>query len=206
MLRKPAIVLLPLLLAGCSLLAPPHGARAPERREVVEATQLAAHIDALDTAMHGDAAAQATALAAARAAWEETHLGSAGLRYGLLLATLAPPARDPLAAQGVLRDLLAREQLPAAGERALAEMELARLDREFTLAAEGVRLNTELAQERERARDGTANLALTRRLQAESEENARLRKALDEARAKLDAITNIERRYTDRPPNEARQP
>jgi hypothetical protein len=206
MLRKTATALAPLLLAGCALLAPERSPRAPEGNDVQEATQVAAHIQALENAIHGDAAAQAATLAAARGAWEQEHLGTAGLRYGLLLAALAPPARDPLAAQDLLRDLLVRQQLPAAGERALAALELGRLERELALVADADRLNAELAQERERARNGTANVALTRRLQAEMEENARLRKALDEARAKLDAITNIERRYTDRPPNEARQP
>jgi hypothetical protein len=49
--------------------------------------------------------------------------------------------------------------------------------------------------------------ALTKRLKDEADENARLRKALDDARAKLDAITNIERSISDRPPaNEGRPP
>ncbi len=41
---------------------------------------------------------------------------------------------------------------------------------------------------------------MNRRLAAESEENARLRKALDEAQAKLNAIANIERQTTVRQP------
>ncbi len=40
--------------------------------------------------------------------------------------------------------------------------------------------------------------AINRRLAAESDENAQLRKALDEARAKLDAVTHIERSINDR--------
>lgn len=205
MLRK-AAVLLPLLLSGCALLAPQKGARAPESSEAREAAQLASHLQAVDSALHADAAAQAAVLAAARQDWEQAHQASAGLRYALLLSTVDVPARDPLAAQVLLRELLAREQLPATGERALAQFQLGQLDREFALNAEAQRLNAELAQERERAREGAANGAAARRLQTEIEENARLRKALDEARAKLDAITTIERRYTDRPPNEGRQP
>lgn len=201
----PAIALALLALAGCSLLAPQHGTRAPSP-DAEEAAQLAAQVNAVETALRADAAGQAVALAAARETWEQAHQGSAGLGYALLLATLPPPAHDAKAAHGLLLDLLSREQLPGAGERALAGLELARLERELTLIADGERLAAELAQERERARSGAGNAALTRRLQAEAEENARLRKALDEARAKLDAITNIERRYTDRPPNEARQP
>ena len=40
--------------------------------------------------------------------------------------------------------------------------------------------------------------SINRRLQVESDENARLRKALDEAHAKLDAVTHIERSINDR--------
>jgi len=41
--------------------------------------------------------------------------------------------------------------------------------------------------------------SINRRLAAESDENAKLRKALDEARAKLEAVTHIEQRsVTDR--------
>ena len=39
------------------------------------------------------------------------------------------------------------------------------------------------------------------RLQQEQDENARLRKELDEAKAKLDAIANIERSLNERKPN-----
>jgi hypothetical protein len=40
--------------------------------------------------------------------------------------------------------------------------------------------------------------ATQRRLQAETDENARLRKQVEDAQAKLDAIANIERNLTDR--------
>jgi uncharacterized membrane protein len=41
--------------------------------------------------------------------------------------------------------------------------------------------------------------AINRRLATETDENAKLRKALDEARAKLEAVTHIEQRsVTDR--------
>ena len=40
--------------------------------------------------------------------------------------------------------------------------------------------------------------AASRHLQSEIDENAKLRKDLEDARAKLDAITNIERSLNDR--------
>ena len=66
-----------------------------------------------------------------------------------------------------------------------------RLDRPCQFA--GLRTDSDRA-ERERL------AAVNRRLAAETEENARLRKSLDEAQAKLDAIANIERQTTVRQP------
>ena len=87
-------------------------------------------------------------------------------------------------------------------ERAVALVELAQIDRELELQAENERLQTDAQrgdQERIRA-------AAQRRLQAEMDENARLRKQLEDAQAKLDAIANIERNLTDRKSaNEGRQ-
>ena len=56
----------------------------------------------------------------------------------------------------------------------------------------------------DRARSNTALrssvASANHRLQAELDENARLRKELEEARAKLDAIANIERSLNERKP------
>ena len=69
------------------------------------------------------------------------------------------------------------------------------LSRQLALAADNKRLRNDSDRaERERL------AAVNRRLAAETEENARLRKSLDEAQAKLDAIANIERQTTVRQP------
>ena len=83
--------------------------------------------------------------------------------------------------------------LPA--ERALASLKLSQIDDHLTLEAENRRLQSE-AVHADRERVANAN----HRLQAELDENARLRKELDEARAKLDAIANIERSLNERKP------
>jgi hypothetical protein len=81
------------------------------------------------------------------------------------------------------------------------------VDAELRLNAENERLRAEAQRERTRERGTAANPALSRRLQSEIEENARLRKALDEARAKLDAIATIEQNITERKPTpEGRRP
>ncbi|MEA3161765.1 MAG: hypothetical protein QOD95_3313, partial [Gammaproteobacteria bacterium] len=70
-----------------------------------------------------------------------------------------------------------------------------------------------LQAENKRMRDDAAHdetrdklLAANRRLAAESDENVKLRKALDEARAKLEAITHIERSINDRGSNGSHKP
>jgi predicted nucleic acid-binding Zn-ribbon protein len=83
--------------------------------------------------------------------------------------------------------------LPA--ERALAFLELQKVDSQLTLASENRRLQSAMSRE---DRDKLA--ALNKRLQTETDENARLRKDLEEAQKKLDAVANIERSLNDRKP------
>ena len=86
-----------------------------------------------------------------------------------------------------------------AGERSLALLELQQIDDHLTLEAENRRLQGD-AVRADRERLSTVN----RRLQLETDENARLRKELEEARAKLDAIANIERSLNERKPGTGR--
>jgi hypothetical protein len=65
----------------------------------------------------------------------------------------------------------------------------------LTLETENRRLQADAARA-DRERMASAN----HRLQAEVEENTRLRRELEEARAKLDAIANIERSLNERKP------
>ena len=116
------------------------------------------------------------------------------LKYALALATPGHSGSDPVAAQRQLSELLARPETLLSAERLLALVELQEVDQQLVLQAENQRLRSDDA-----AHDSRDKLqAVNRRLQAELDENARLRKALDEARAKLDAVTNIERSINDR--------
>ena len=83
--------------------------------------------------------------------------------------------------------------LPA--ERALAALELSQVDRPFD-ARDG---KPQAASGRCTA-DHTLVANANKRLQTEMDENARLRKELDAARAKLDAIANIEKSLNERKP------
>jgi hypothetical protein len=147
-------------------------------------------------------AEQAEITAAAQRDYETAPTPSRQLRYALVLANPGHPATDRLRAQRLLRELMANPEMLLSGERALASLELQQIDDHLTLEAENRRLQGD-AVRADRERLSTVN----RRLQLETDENARLRKELEEARAKLDAIANIERSLNERKPsNEGRQP
>jgi hypothetical protein len=199
------------LLAGCTGLGGLGKSRAaavaPPNAEVLQAAQLAGYITEQQRLVQGGPAEQAETLAAARQAFEQQRQGAGTLRYGLALAAPGHPGRGPAQAQRLLREALARPELLTVTERALAVVELQRIDSELRLQAENLRLVGEAQHDRDRLRSNVTAAALTRRLQTEMEETARLRKALEEARAKLDAIATIERSLSDRPPaNEGRTP
>src|SRR5450631_1376140 len=135
----------------------------------------------------GDPARQAELFQSAKDAAALSPTTSNRLRYALALATPGHGGSDPVAAQRQLSELLARPETLLTVERLLALVELQEVDRMLVLQAENKRLRDDESHD---SRDKL--LAANRRLQAESDENAKLRKALDEARAKLDAITHIE--------------
>lgn len=140
-----------------------------------------------------DPARQAEVFQAARNAAELTPTTSNRLRYAVALATPGHSGFDPVAAQRHLAELLARPETLQAMERNLALVELNEVEHLLVLQAENQRLRDQDARE-SRDRQQSNN----RRLQVEIEENARLRKALEEAQAKLDAVTHIERSINDR--------
>ena len=78
-------------------------------------------------------------------------------------------------------------------ERELASLLLADVSERLVLIADGRRLRDEASNQ-----DKERTAALTRRLQVEQEETARLRRALDEAQKKLNAVTQLERSISGR--------
>ena len=100
-----------------------------------------------------------------------------------------------------MSELLARPETLLPIERLLAEVELKEIEQRLILGAENVRIREEAPRD---SRDKL--VAANRRLSAESDENARLRKALEEAQAKLEAITHVERSINDRGTHSTRAP
>jgi hypothetical protein len=103
-----------------------------------------------------------------------------------------------------LSELLARPETLLPSERLLALVELKEVEQRLILQAENRRMRDEAVHDDTDTRDKLA--ATNRRLAAESDENVKLRKALDEARAKLEAITHIERSINDRGANGSHMP
>ena len=203
-------------LAACALIIGPIGgcsladmftrqkpaAPIEQDRTTQDLSPIAPLLDMMSSLPQGDPARQAETFQAAKDAAELTPTTSNRLRYALALATPGYSGSDPVAAQRQLSELLARPETLLPIERLLALVELKEVEQRLILQAENKRMRDDATHDD--SRDKLA--AINRRLAAESDENVRLRKALDEARAKLDAITHIERSINDRGSSGSRTP
>lgn len=116
------------------------------------------------------------------------------LRYAVALVTPGHPASSPSEGKRLLETLLATPERLTQDERSLAAVLLHETDVRLKLEAENRRL---LATLDDRSRTQAHS---DKRIQAQIEENARLRRALAEAQQKLDAIKEIERSIIERSP------
>lgn len=193
------------LTAGCSSLGGSHQPAGHVNATVDSDTQvavvLADMIQTLQRLSGGSPAEQAEIVTGARQAYERSPGGTAQLRYALVLATPGHQGRDAERSRQLLRDLAARPETLAPAERALSLFELSQLDRELGLMADNERLQEVASRSVDQDRLAAAN----RRLQTELDDNARLRKQLEEAQAKLDTIANIEPNLIDHKPNEVKK-
>jgi len=205
-LRVAACALLAGWISACSLVGPlarqkPAAPAEPDRTSQ-DLGPISPLLQMMSNLPQGDPARQAELFQSAKDAAELTPTTSNKLRFALALATPGHSGSDPVAAQRQLAELLARPETLLPVERLLALVELKEVEQRLIMQAENNRLRDEA--QRDDSRDKI--LALNRRLAAESDENARLRKALDEARAKLEAVTHIERSINDRKPNGSHTP
>ena len=196
--RAGVCAVLGLLAAGCSDFM--SGQRPPPPAPVVNpaataSTVLNDYLLLLQKLVQSPPAQQAEIVASAQHDYETAPTPSHTLKLALILGTPGHPATNLMRAQGLLRELMANPEMLLPAERALAFLQLSQIDDHLTLAAENRRLQSDAVRE-DQARTAAAN----RRLQAEIEENTHLRKELEEARAKLDAIANIERSLNERKP------
>jgi len=185
-------------LAGCALFGgaqpPPSAPPSVADRSTTDLAPITQLLQLMSELPQGDPARQAELFQSAKDAAAVAPTTSNRLRYALVLATPGHAGSDPVAAQRQLSELLARPETLLTAERLLALVELQEVDQRLVLLAENQQLRTDDASHDSQ----TKLLAVNRRLAAETDENARLRKALDEAKAKLDAVTHIERSINDR--------
>lgn len=196
-----ALLALVLASGGCSstpsrqdITPPPQSdSGASEDRDTTAAVLMGGTFQTMQRLAQAPPAEQAEILASARSTFERSPRGSAQLRYALLLATPGHAARDPVMAQTLLRQLASQPETLVPIERAVVLIELAQIDRELDLKVDNDRL---LADTQRTGRERIA--ATQRRLQTEVDENAKLRKELEEVQAKLNAIASIERNLTEK--------
>jgi hypothetical protein len=195
---RAAGLLITVVLAGCTSLMSSQRPPAPPavaNPSATSSTVLNEYLMLLQKLVQGPPSEQAEIVASAQREYDIAPTPSHTLKLALILGTPGHPATNRTRAQALLRELMANPEMLLPGERALAFLQLSQIDDHLTLDAENLRLQAEAVRV-DRERVASAN----HRLQAEMDENARLRKDLEEARAKLDAIANIERSLTERKP------
>lgn len=194
MARNAALVLLG-TLAGCTSLG---GSLGGDREAAAPATfdapaagaadGIAVYLQTLRSLIEGDPVVQADVFRNVVAAADSAPTTTNRLMLALAFATPTHPASDNAQAQRLLTDVLATGDALLPEEHILALIHLKDVEQRLILDAEADQLQRAAAAASAQRNDRTAQ-----QLQAALEENRQLRLALDEARAKLDAITNIER-------------
>lgn len=145
---------------------------------------------------NGDPATQAEIYADAESVAKLTPDPSTKLRYALVLATPGHSGNNPQEAQGIFRELLSRPELMTQAEIALATVHLKVVEQQIMLGAETRRLRS--ANSRAQT---TEERAIAQRIARVESENRQLKRSLEEAEQKLDAITSIERSIREQAEN-----
>ena len=192
-MHRATVLLAMLAMAGCAQTQSwMDSVRGSSRSASDEAVILGApdadeYLDELYDLAAGDPATQAEIYADAESAATLTPDPQSTLRFALALATPGHPEADPARAQSMLREILARPELLTPAEISLATIHLKSSERLMMLSAESERLR---ASSSRAAR--TEQQATNQRLATVEAENRQLRRQLDEAEQKLEAITSIE--------------
>ncbi len=192
------MVLLVTMTAGCTATRDwLQGRQTAEPESIIlGAPEANAYIDEMFALASGDPATQAEIFADAQASAQLTPNPSTELRYALVLAAPGHPGSNELEAQGLFRDLLSRTELMTTAEIALATIHLREVEERLVMGAESRRL---LSENSRTARSEQA--AVAQRIASVEAENRRLRRSLDEAEQKLEAITSIERSIREQTDN-----
>lgn len=180
------------LAAGCSNVDDWSGLKRRKDTQPVVHTDdgqmVAAYLATLDRLGRGGAAEQAEIIESTRNAYVADPSTQKRLRYAFVLAVPGHAASDPAGARTLLGEALATPETLLPSERALADLMVRDLDARLALTRENEILRTghNAPQDDNRLAD------LEQRLQAETAEKDRLRRELERAEAKLEAIATLE--------------
>ena len=176
-------------LSGCGLLERLRPEPEPVVQTVVRTTDssIRVYLETMDALVSHDAARQADVFYEVEQDFTRAPTTASTLRYAVALVTPSHPASSPAEGKRLLETLLATPERMTQEERTLAMVLLRDTDARLKLEAENRRL-LETLDDRSRSQANS-----DKRVQAQLEENARLRRALAEAQQKLDAIKEIER-------------
>ena len=180
------------LVAGCKSVDDWSGLKRRKDTTPVSQTDdgqiVADYLTTLDQLGHGGDAQQAEILEATRNAYLADPSTRKRLRYAFVLAVPGHAASDPAGARALIGESLATPETMLPSERALADLMVRDLDARLALARENeaLRSGSNLPPEDSRIAD------LNRRLQLETAEKDRLRRELERAEAKLEAIATLE--------------
>ena len=186
-----AVIVALCLVSGCKSVDDWSGLK--KRKDTTPVTHtddgqvIAAYLATLDRLGRGGAAEQAEIIESTRNAYLAEPSTQKRLRYAFVLAVPGHAASDPTGARSLLGEALATPETLLPSERALAELMVRDLDARLSLTRENETLRSgSTPQEDNRIAD------LNRRLQAEIAEKDRLRRELERAEAKLEAIATLE--------------
>jgi hypothetical protein len=189
-----------LLLQGCELIdqlrlqAQANAAAQNAPTAAPAGSAAPAYLDIMNGLSSADPARQADLFYEVEREYTRAPTTASTLRYAVALVTPGHPASSPSEGKRLLETLLATPERLTQDERTLASVLLHETDVRLKLEAENRRL---LATLDDRSRSQAHS---DKRIQAQIEENARLRRALAEAQQKLDAIKEIERSIIERSP------
>jgi hypothetical protein len=184
-------------LAGCGLTDQLKSEPLPA--PIVQAAQISAgglraYLDTMDGLASPDPARQADVFYEVDREYSRAPTTASTLRYAVACVTPGHPASRPQEGKRLLETLLATPERMTQEERTFAAVLLHETNARLKLETENRRL---LATVDDRGRSQANS---DKRVQAQIEENARLRRALAEAQQKLDAIKEIERSIIERSP------
>ena len=197
--RLTALLMAASLAAGCSAVDDWAGLKRRKDTPVAPLTDdgqiVAGYLATLDRLSRGGAAEQAEIVETTRNAFLADPSTRHRLLYAFVLAVPGHAATDAEGARMLLGEALASSHTLLPSENALAELMVRELDARLSLSLENTSLRSAAS-----TTDRDRIAGLNRRLQQETAEKERLRRDLEEAQAKLEAIAALESGAAQRKP------